>query len=683
MTVTQIGALLHQQRYRIRQQLGKGGFGAVYLADDTRLPGRQVALKENLGVSKESQHQFKREALLLARLRHPNLPQVTDYFFDPDGKQYLVMDYIAGENLRQVMARRQGPLPVDEVLAIADQVMQALAYMHSWRDPDSGQIKPIIHRDIKPDNIKRTPDGRVVLVDFGIAKVDSNTATALSARALTPGYAPIEQYHGGTDERSDVYALAATLYALLTGKAPPSATSLATGMPLPPPRTYNADIPMRCAKVIEKAMQLKPDDRYHTIGDMYRALFERTIPMSGQVTPVVASILASRSVTTRHFPHVRRTPAIAVLLIVGALLSTVGMLAVFLTAPEASQVEITTPVAFRQTPALDHQSQTGGGAPFTPTSARISPPAGDEPIDPTSTHTQTPLPSPTATDVPDWTATANAQATIQQQSIEVGVRATLDQQRAIEQTLTAMAPTFTHAPSYTPTPRNTPLLARTPTPRVMPTTKPSTPTPYPTYTPYPTPTPYATNTPLPPPTYTLQPTYTPYPTNTPFPTNTPQPALPSASNSPLASELRQRTRNSWVPNVYPNETDRFISDLVGRLGQFQLPGLGVTEASVTDALRRGGAEDRINAVVSRIWGDWLGEARARGVDAYGADPGITDMSPLRLLIVRMIQGRQGQLVDSQQHALHNLLTRPEERSVWVDNVNGVIAAVNRGSFQWP
>jgi serine/threonine-protein kinase len=83
MTTTQIGAQLHQQRYRIRQQLGKGGFGAVYLADDTRLPGRQVALKENLGVNPESQGQFKREALLLARLRHPNLPQVTDYFFDP------------------------------------------------------------------------------------------------------------------------------------------------------------------------------------------------------------------------------------------------------------------------------------------------------------------------------------------------------------------------------------------------------------------------------------------------------------------------------------------------------------------------------------------------------------------------------------------------------------------------
>ena len=100
MTTIQTGTLGHQQRYRIRQQLGKGGFGAVYLADDSRLPGRQVALKENLGVSKESQQQFKREALLLARLHHPNLPQVTDYFFDPGGKQYLVMDYVPGDNLR-------------------------------------------------------------------------------------------------------------------------------------------------------------------------------------------------------------------------------------------------------------------------------------------------------------------------------------------------------------------------------------------------------------------------------------------------------------------------------------------------------------------------------------------------------------------------------------------------------
>ena len=170
----------------------------VYLAEDTLLPGRLVAVKENPDSSADAQAQFKREALLLARLRHPNLPQVTDYFVAANGKQYLVMDFVPGDNLTELMRKRQGPLPVDEALAIVAQVMQALAYMHTWRDPDSGRTRPIIHRDIKPANIKRTPEGRVVLVDFGIAKIDSNTmtGTAVSAKALTPGYAPLEQYGG-------------------------------------------------------------------------------------------------------------------------------------------------------------------------------------------------------------------------------------------------------------------------------------------------------------------------------------------------------------------------------------------------------------------------------------------------------------------------------------------------------
>ena len=173
-------------------------------------------------------------------------------------------------------------------------------------------------------------------------------------------------------------------------------------------------------------------------------------------------------------------------------------------------------------------------------------------------------------------------------------------------------------------------------------------------------------------------TYTPLPTNTPLPV-----APPSTGDSALAAELRQRTRSSWVSNPYPYEADRFIADLTARLGEFQLPHLGVTQSSMTEALRRGGAEDRLNALVGRVWGDWItNEVNPKGYDAYGVDPGVTDMSPLRLLVIRMIQGRQGALVDSQQHALHNFFTRKEDASVWVDNVNGVIAAVNRGSFQW-
>ena len=227
-------AKLLQGRYQIVEPIARGGMGAVYLAEDMRLSGRLVAIKENLEITPDSRQQFEREAVILARLRHPNLPQVTDFFVEASGQQYLVMEYIPGQNLQQLL-QQGGPLPVAEVLDISNAVMAALAYMHTWRDPKSGQPRPIIHRDVKPANIKRTPDGRIVLVDFGIAKVATDTATALSARALTPGYAPLEQYHGGTDERSDIYALGATLYALLTGRTPPSATSLATGTPLPPP----------------------------------------------------------------------------------------------------------------------------------------------------------------------------------------------------------------------------------------------------------------------------------------------------------------------------------------------------------------------------------------------------------------------------------------------------------------
>ncbi len=238
-----------------------------------------MAVKENLNNSEDAQRQFRREAVLLAHLRHPNLPQVIDYFLDESGRQYLVMEYVPGENMQEALASN-GALPIAEGLTCMDQVMQAVAYMHRQRDPETGHLRAVIHRDIKPANIKRTPEGRYVLVDFGIAKVQSQTAaaTAVSARALTPGYAPIEQYHGGTDERSDVYALGATLYALVTGKAPPSATNMASGAPLPPPRSYNSKIPANVSKVIERAMRLNMSERYPQVTEMYAALFNRPMP---------------------------------------------------------------------------------------------------------------------------------------------------------------------------------------------------------------------------------------------------------------------------------------------------------------------------------------------------------------------------------------------------------------------
>lgn len=220
--------LLLQNRYQIIRLLGQGGMGAVYQANDLRLQ-RVVAVKENNGGDAQ---QFQQEAILLANLSHSNLPRVIDHFAESTGAQYLVMDYIEGEDL-DTMLTRQGALPETQVLAWLDQILDAVAYLHNHG---------VIHRDIKPANIKITPSGQAVLVDFGIAKVfQSGRATFSGARAVTPGFASPEQYRGGTDQRSDIYSLGATLYALVTGQTPPDALTLAgRSAMLMPPRSLNS-----------------------------------------------------------------------------------------------------------------------------------------------------------------------------------------------------------------------------------------------------------------------------------------------------------------------------------------------------------------------------------------------------------------------------------------------------------
>ncbi|MEW5872486.1 MAG: serine/threonine-protein kinase [Chloroflexota bacterium] len=224
-------------RYRVVKLLGQGGFGAVYRVWDTRMD-RPMALKENLEISPEAQRQFKREAQILFDLTHPNLPKVIDCFSVPGQGQYLVMEFVDGEDLGAMLLRVGGPLPETQVLRWIEQICDALSYLHS-RNPS------IIHRDIKPANIKITPDGKAMLVDFGIAKVyDPHLSTTAGARAVPPGFSPIEQYgsSGRTDSRTDVYALGATLYVLLTGKMPVEVPDRNLGIQLPHPRLLNAAI---------------------------------------------------------------------------------------------------------------------------------------------------------------------------------------------------------------------------------------------------------------------------------------------------------------------------------------------------------------------------------------------------------------------------------------------------------
>jgi len=259
-----------KDRYRIVKLLGQGGFGAVYRAWDINLKV-VCALKVNTEISQAAAGQFEREANILAQLQHPNMPRVTDYFILPGMGQYLVMDYVEGEDLHEKIEKSGGALPESQVLGWMMQIFDAIIYLHN-------QKPPVIHRDINPANIRITSEGRAMLVDFGIAKIyDPQLATTLAAKAVTPGFSPPEQYGGaGTDTRSDIYALGATLYNLLTGKTPPESVMRMGGIDsLRPPRDLNPRVRPRTQDSLLKAMELNARDRFQKVQDFQAAL---TVP---------------------------------------------------------------------------------------------------------------------------------------------------------------------------------------------------------------------------------------------------------------------------------------------------------------------------------------------------------------------------------------------------------------------
>jgi serine/threonine-protein kinase len=270
-----------QERYTIRERIGQGGMGNIYLADDRVLSGRRCALKEvehdrslPKKILSEAREQFLREATVLARLDHPNLPKVSD-FFSVQERDYLVMDYVPGKDLRALMleARQKNRfLDESEVLDWAAQLCDALTYLHR-------QSPPIVHRDIKPSNLKITPDGLLKLVDFGLVKVlapDEETITIIQGQG-TVLYTPLEQYGGSeshTDIRSDIYAFGATLYHLLTGQPPVDARQrFLKPDALTPPRQINPEISLRTERAILWAMELHPSQRPETIEIFRQYLF--------------------------------------------------------------------------------------------------------------------------------------------------------------------------------------------------------------------------------------------------------------------------------------------------------------------------------------------------------------------------------------------------------------------------
>jgi serine/threonine protein kinase len=267
------GAIL-QNRYRIVNLLADGGMGAVYLARDDRLKS-DVALKETFFNDDSLRRAFEREAQLLANLRHAALPKVSDHFSENEG-QFLVMEFIPGDDLMQMLARRGNAFPVDKVLEWADQLLGALEYLHS-RQP------PVIHRDIKPQNIKLTNEGQIILLDFGLAKGTawylSQMTTGSSLFGYTPSYAPLEQMNGsGTDARSDLYSLGATLYHLITGERPVDAMTRAQAIteerpdPLRFAHELNSHVTPDVADVLKQSMILNRERRFASAGEMRKAL---------------------------------------------------------------------------------------------------------------------------------------------------------------------------------------------------------------------------------------------------------------------------------------------------------------------------------------------------------------------------------------------------------------------------
>ncbi len=283
---------LINQRYLITRTIGRGGMGAVYEAVDQRL-GATVALKQMTVTGANVANAFEREARILASLRHPALPKVSDFFTDAQG-QFLVMEYIPGQDLGHLLTKRGQPFTVEEVVRWADQCLAVLEYLH-------GQNPPIIHRDIKPQNLKLTPAGEIVLLDFGLAKGYANVQSANTASifAYTPNYAPLEQVQGsGTGPLSDIYALAATIYHLLSGAPPPDvlqrlgATASGQPDPLRMLNQVNPQVSQPLAAWVTHGMQLDQRNRPPSAAAMRRDLAQ--IMRTGAAAYVDATIVQQK-----------------------------------------------------------------------------------------------------------------------------------------------------------------------------------------------------------------------------------------------------------------------------------------------------------------------------------------------------------------------------------------------------
>jgi serine/threonine-protein kinase len=398
------GQLL-QERYRIVDLLGEGGFSAVYLAEDTRLAGRQVAVKV-MSLAQVApadrawvQQQFWEEAQLLARLQHPDIVEVTDFFQQGDN-YFLVMAYVPGQTLADLLAAQPGRrLPEARARAIAGQVAGILNYLHQWRDPQTGAPAPIIFRDLKPQNIMVTPGDRVKLLDFGIAR-HFKAGQQRDTRILgTPGYAAPEQY-GSTqsDPRSDVYSLGVVLHEMLTGYDPTN-----TPLNLPPVDVLAPHVAPQLAAAVTQATNTAPDERFYSISAFANALRATPeIPSPGSPETVVVSTQGGRSYRTLAIAAVALLFVPLVLYLLGVFSDDGTTLAVTATEPGiAASLAVTeavdgtaTAAAATAAAATTTASAVALADAHQATSAAATLAAAAAP---TATATATPSPSPTPT----------------------------------------------------------------------------------------------------------------------------------------------------------------------------------------------------------------------------------------------------------------------------------------------
>ncbi len=293
--------------------------GAVYQAMDENL-NCLVVVKETFASNDEQRQAFRREAQLLANLNHPTLPKVMDHFTHDKG-QFLVMQFVSGHDLAELMELREQPFAVEKVLGWADQLLEALDELHSY-DP------PIVHRDIKPANLKVTPKDRIILLDFGLAKGAAGQMSTADAQSqpqsiygYTLNYAPLEQIRGaGTDPRSDLYSLAATMWSLLTRQVPPDALARVGDKeegktdPLRPAHEVNPQVPVAVSNALHRALSLNRNNRPANASEMRGDLHpvpSRTAPPPTlvKVDPQAANQPRQQSSPTAETVEIPQPPA--------------------------------------------------------------------------------------------------------------------------------------------------------------------------------------------------------------------------------------------------------------------------------------------------------------------------------------------------------------------------------------